>query len=205
MLRNKLLLTLCLIFAGIGAYAQTGSLTGRVLNTEGEPMEWTSVQIPKLGIGVSTDKKGEYVVPNIPLGTWEVEVMYLGYNTQKTKLTIGSAKVIKNFTLESSSENLEEVVITGTLKEVRKSESPVPVTIISSKMFQRNVTSNVSDALYQVNGINPQINCNMCNTSDIGINGMQGPYTMILIDGMPIVSSLSSVYGMSGIPNSIIN
>ncbi len=205
MLRNKLLLTLCLIFAGIGAYAQTGSLTGRVLNTEGEPMEWTSVQIPKLGIGVSTDKKGEYVVPNIPFGTWEVEVMYLGYNTQKTKLTIGSAKVIKNFTLESSSENLEEVVITGTLKEVRKSESPVPVTIISSKMFQRNVTSNVLDALYQVNGINPQINCNMCNTSDIGINGMQGPYTMILIDGMPIVSSLSSVYGMSGIPNSIIN
>lgn len=103
-----------------------------------------------------------------------------------------------------ATKEVEEVVITGTLKQVRKSESPVPVTIISAKLFQKNPTSNVVDALYQINGLNPQVNCNMCNTSDIGINGMQGPYTMVLIDGMPIVSSLSTVYGLSGIPNSII-
>jgi outer membrane receptor for ferrienterochelin and colicins len=34
---------------------------------------------------------------------------------------------------------------------------------------------------------------------------MEGPYTMVLIDGMPIVSSLSTVYGLSGIPNSIVD
>jgi outer membrane receptor for ferrienterochelin and colicins len=33
---------------------------------------------------------------------------------------------------------------------------------------------------------------------------MEGPYTMILIDGMPIVSSLATVYGLSGIPNSMV-
>lgn len=44
----------------------------------------------------------------------------------------------------------------------------------------------------------------MCNTGDIHINGMEGPYTMVLIDGMPIVSSLSTVYGLSGIPNSLV-
>jgi outer membrane receptor for ferrienterochelin and colicins len=33
---------------------------------------------------------------------------------------------------------------------------------------------------------------------------MEGPYTMILIDGMPIVSSLSTVYGLAGIPNSMV-
>ena len=100
--------------------------------------------------------------------------------------------------------DVDEVVITGTLKQVKKSDSPVPITIISSKLFQKNPTSNMLDALYQINGLNPQVNCNMCNTADIGINGMQGPYTMVLIDGMPIVSALSTVYGLSGIPNSII-
>ncbi len=55
-----------------------------------------------------------------------------------------------------------------------------------------------------INGVRPQLNCNVCNTGDIHINGMEGPYTMILIDGMPIVSSLSTVYGLSGIPNSIV-
>lgn len=101
--------------------------------------------------------------------------------------------------------DIDEVVMTGTLKEIRKSESPVPVTLISAKMFKKTPTNNVLDALYLVNGLNPQVNCNMCNTSDIGINGMQGPYSMVLIDGMPIVSSLSTVYGLSGIPNTIID
>lgn len=55
-----------------------------------------------------------------------------------------------------------------------------------------------------VNGVRPQVNCNVCNTGDIHINGMEGPYTMILIDGMPIVSALSSVYGLMGIPNGMV-
>src|SRR5699024_3643894 len=110
--------------------------------------------------------------------------------------------VIHNVTLASGSSALDEVVITGTLKAVRKSESPVPVDVISAELFKRNPTQDVLDALYAVNGVNPQVNCNMCNTSDIGLNGMPGPYSMVLIDGMPIVSSLSTVYGLSGITNS---
>ena len=43
-----------------------------------------------------------------------------------------------------------------------------------------------------VNGVRPQINCNVCNTGDIHINGLEGPYTMVTIDGMPIVSSLAT-------------
>jgi outer membrane receptor for ferrienterochelin and colicins len=50
----------------------------------------------------------------------------------------------------------------------------------------------------------PQLNCNVCNTGDIHINGLEGPYTLVLIDGMPIVSGLSTVYGLSGIPNSLL-
>ena len=44
----------------------------------------------------------------------------------------------------------------------------------------------------------------MCNTGDIHINGQEGSYTMILIDGLPIVSGLSTVYGLSGITQSLI-
>ncbi|MEQ9591238.1 MAG: TonB-dependent receptor, partial [Cyclobacteriaceae bacterium] len=39
---------------------------------------------------------------------------------------------------------------------------------------------------------------------DIHINGLEGPYTMVLIDGMPIVSGLSTVYGLTGIPQALI-
>lgn len=100
---------------------------------------------------------------------------------------------------------IDDVVITGTIKAVSRSKSPVPVEIYSQKFFRKNPTPNIFEAIAMVNGIKPQLNCSVCNTGDIHINGLEGPYTMILIDGMPIVSSLSTVYGLSGIPNSLID
>lgn len=101
-------------------------------------------------------------------------------------------------------EELEEVVISGTLKSVKRLETPVPVEIYTTAFLKKNPTSNLFEALQNVNGVRPQLNCNICNTGDIHINGLEGPYTMVTIDGMPIVSALSTVYGLSGIPNSLI-
>jgi outer membrane receptor for ferrienterochelin and colicins len=100
---------------------------------------------------------------------------------------------------------LDEVVISGTLKAVKRLENPVPVEVITTTFLKQNPTSNVFDALQNVNGLRPQNNCNVCNTGDIRINGLDGPYTMVTIDGMPIVSALGTVYGLSGIPNSMID
>lgn len=100
---------------------------------------------------------------------------------------------------------LDEVVVSGTLKPMRKLQTPVPVEIITAAFLKQNPTSNIFDALQNVNGLRPQNNCNVCNTGDIRINGLDGPYTMVTIDGMPIVSALGTVYGLSGIPNSMID
>lgn len=99
---------------------------------------------------------------------------------------------------------LDEVVVSGTLKAVKRLENSVPVEVITTTFLKQNPTSTVFDALQNVNGLRPQNNCNVCNTSDIRINGLDGPYTMVTIDGMPIVSALGTVYGLSGIPNSMI-
>jgi len=124
----------------------------------------------------------------------------LGLNrTQKTD----SVKI--SIKKEMRTNDIEDVVITGTIKPISRSKSPVAVEIYSQKFFQKNPTPNVFEAIAMVNGVKPQLNCSVCNTGDIHINGLEGPYTMILIDGMPIVSSLSTVYGLSGIPNSLID
>lgn len=99
---------------------------------------------------------------------------------------------------------LDEMVITGTMKAVRRTDSPIPVEVLTPQFFRKNPTPCLFESIGMVNGIQPQLNCNVCNTGDIHINGMEGPYTMILIDGMPIVSSLSTVYGLNGIPNSMV-
>jgi len=107
--------------------------------------------------------------------------------------------------LKADSLLLNEIVISGTLKEVSRLDSPVPVEVYTAKFFKANPNPSVFEALQNVNGVRPQLNCNICNTGDIHINGLEGPYTMVLIDGMPIVSGLSTVYGLSGIPQSLID
>ncbi len=105
---------------------------------------------------------------------------------------------------DSLRSDIDEIVVSGTLKAIRKTDSPVPVEVYSPTFFNKNPTPNIFDALQNINGVRPQLNCNICNTGDIHINGLEGPYTMVLIDGMPMVSSLGTVYGLSGIPNALI-
>lgn len=105
---------------------------------------------------------------------------------------------------QTSKDTLNDVVVTGTMKEMSRKDSPIPVEIITAKFFKKNPTPSLFEAVGMLNGVQPQLNCNICNTGDIHINGMEGPYTMILIDGMPIVSALSTVYGLNGIPNSMV-
>ena len=112
-------------------------------------------------------------------------------------------QIKRTFSL-SETESLEGIVISGTLKPVTKSNSPVPVEVYSKTFFKKNPTPSIFDSMQNVNGVRPQLNCNVCNTGDIHINGLEGPYTFVLIDGMPLVSGLSTVYGLNGIPQALI-
>ena len=80
---------------------------------------------------------------------------------------------------------LNEVVVSGTLKAVKRLESAVPVEVYSTVFFKKNPTPSIYEALQNINGVRPQLNCGVCNTGDIHINGLEGPYTLVLIDGIP--------------------
>jgi len=201
----KALFTVFFTFIGFVAYAQTGELSGQISDSEGASLGTASIYIPKLKIGTSADDNGTYLIEGIPYGSWEVEVRQIGFAVHRELIIVESPLIFKNFVLKDETDELEQVVISGTMKEVSKLESPVPVEVYTSKFFKANPTPSLFDALQNINGVRPHLNCNVCNTGDIHINGLEGPYTMILIDGTPIVSGLSTVYGLSGIPQSLID
>ncbi|MRI00891.1 TonB-dependent receptor plug domain-containing protein [Kriegella sp. EG-1] len=192
----------CLIINTI--YAQDTDIAGTI-SDNATTIPFANVYLENTPYGASSDNEGNFILKNIPLGDYILKVKFLGYLNYTKKISLKEDKVktvlIK---LIPSSEQLEETVVTGTLKAVRRSESPVPVEVYSPTFLKKNPTANIFEALQNVNGVRPQINCNVCNTGDIHINGLEGPYTLVLIDGMPIVSGLSTVYGLSGIPNSLI-
>jgi outer membrane receptor for ferrienterochelin and colicins len=130
----------------------------------------------------------------------------MGYQTAKRTITISDNKdYLLDIVLKPAMETLDAVVVSGTLKPVRRLSSPVPVEVYAPAFLNKNPSANIFEGLSNVNGVRPQINCNVCNTGDVHINGLEGPYTLVLIDGMPIVSGLGTVYGLSGIPNSLIS
>ena len=202
---HKLLLLIATLAVAVTVYGQQASLSGKASTLSGGALGFADIALEGTALGVSTGEDGSFAIDNIPPGEYKIIVSFLGYETTQKRIALAPGEsATLNFTLEEATNTMDEVVVTGTLKEVKRLESPVPVEVYNPVFFKKNPTPNIYEALQNVNGVRPQLNCQVCNTGDIHINGLEGPYTMVLIDGMPIVSSLATVYGLSGIPNSLV-
>lgn len=208
-MRFNLKLLLIFFFSGIfhsySGFGQ-GNISGTIAGPKGEPLEFVNIILNGKGIGTVSNNLGKFEILNLPFGDYTLKISRIGFLQQErsVRLENGRSKIVVNFQLKESLSSLNEVVVSGTMKEVSKLESPVAVEVYSAKFFQANPNPSLFECLQNVNGVRPQLNCNVCNTGDIHINGLEGPYTMILIDGMPIVSGLSTVYGLTGIPQFLI-
>jgi len=185
-------------------YSQTARISGKV-TADGKPLEYAKVNLKGTSWGTITDTNGFYLIEQIPPGKYVLRISFIGYEKlEKTVILHAYENLTLNFDFTNYALSLNEVVISGTMKEINRLESSVPVEAYTQSFFKKNPSPNIYEVLQNVNGVRPQLNCQVCNTGDIHINGLEGPYTMVLIDGMPIVSGLSTVYGLMGIPNSLI-
>ena len=188
-----------------GAYTQEKIAISGIISSENHGIPGANIVLLGTSYTTATDSLGYYKLQDIPQGSYKIQATANTFQTARKTVTVKeNENTTADFTLSNTENQLNEVVISGTLKPVRRLESPVPVEVYSPIFFKKNPTASIYEALQNVNGVRPQLNCGVCNTGDIHINGLEGPYTLVLIDGMPIVSSLSTVYGLSGIPNSLV-
>ena len=191
-------------FLNNNTFAQAGAITGTV-KSNGKGVEAATLTISELAKTVITDSMGNFSIEDLAAGKYQIKVSAVGYLSTNKQIAVTDGLTTQmHISLSSVSGDLDAVVVTGTMKAVSKTASPIPVEVYTPKFFQKNPTPSLFEAIGMINGVKPQLNCNVCNTGDIHINGMEGPYTLVLIDGMPIVSALSTVYGLSGIPNSMV-
>lgn len=195
-----------LFFLSFGnVFGQKSTLEGKVLDENAEPIPFATILLKGSNQGSQANENGIFTIANLNTSTIRLSVSSVGFQKKELDINLTEEENTSiTVILTPLASSLDEVVVTGTMKEVSRLETPVPVEIYTPQFFKRNPTPNVFEALQNVNGVRPQLNCNVCNTGDIHINGLEGPYTMVLLDGMPLVSGLSTVYGLSGIPNSLI-
>ncbi|EJL61111.1 TonB-dependent receptor [Flavobacterium sp. CF136] len=197
----KYLFLVMFLFSAKGVHSQT--ISGKV-NRDNDA-QLIKITLLNTAFKTEADSTGYYKLENIPQGNYRIQVTSTGFKPITQRISVTENQNLNlDFELKDNENELNEVVVSGTLKAVKRLESAVPVEVYSPVFFKKNPTPSIYEALQNINGVRPQLNCGVCNTGDIHINGLEGPYTLVLIDGMPIVSSLSTVYGLSGIPNSLV-
>ncbi len=100
---------------------------------------------------------------------------------------------------------LEEVVITGTKTPKRKTDSPVIVNVLNSKTLTNLQACNLSEGLKFQPGLRVETDCQTCNYTQLRMNGLQGGYSQILVNGRPIFSPMMSMYGLEQMPINMID
>ncbi|MEX1001096.1 MAG: TonB-dependent receptor [Crocinitomicaceae bacterium] len=184
-------------------WSQTFTLKGKVMS-EGVPVPFAKVYLPELDKGAIAKTDGSFEIAAVPEGEYQMKVTSVGHKEFMEKVIVSQESFFVEIELLDNELELNTVVITGTMRETSVANSAVKIQVLSEEFFKASPVNSVIEAMQTVNGVQEQVNCGVCGTNDIHINGMEGPYTLVLIDGMPIVSGLSSVYGFNGIPTSII-
>ena len=203
----KYFLVVLLVFVHAIANTQNRSdanVFGHVV-ADNEHVAFANIMIKGSTIGTSTDETGHYLLVNLPEGTHIVRAQALGYKSVEKTITLVAGQTIElDFELESDVFGLSEVVITGDRNERNRRASTIPVSTLTPKILEAAAGITVSDGLNFSPGLRMENNCQNCGFNQIRLNGLEGPYTQILINGRQIFSGLMSVYGLELIPVNMI-
>jgi len=186
---------------------QTGNIKGTIVGGE-ETLPFATVSIKNSNVGVTSGMDGSYFLKDLEPGKHVVVVSHVGHISEKREVLVKAGETTTVNFLMSSSALLDEIVVTGTMKPTFVSSSPVKIDVVTSEQFDLylpSAASSIIESVQLVNGVQEVIDCGVCYTNSISVNGLPGTYTAILMDGTPIYGSLASVYGLNGIPNMIID
>jgi outer membrane receptor for ferrienterochelin and colicins len=198
------LLILCNVMLSGQTTRTDANVTGHVI-CNGEHIPFATVVIKGSTIGTMTNETGHYNLINLPAGTHTIRVQALGYRPMEKEITIKNNITLEvNFDISEDILGLEEVVITGNRNEKDRTSSSVIVNTISPKIFSASQAVTLSEGLNFTPGLRMENNCQNCGFNQVRMNGLEGPYSQILINSKPVFGGLAGVYGLELIPSNMI-
>lgn len=203
----KIYLIIILVLIGSLANAQTktdANVFGDV-KTKGEHLAGVTIYVKGTNIGTFTDKSGHYFLINLPEGEHTVEARLIGYKTAGKKVISEKGKTVElNFELVEESIGMEEIVVTGTRTEKRKTESPVIVNSLDGNALNLVNATSISEGLCFQPGLRLETDCQTCNYTQLRMNGLGGAYSQILINGKALFSPILGLYGLEQISSNMV-
>lgn len=159
------------------------TVKGTVADENGEPLAGAAVRVVGTTLGAGTNSDGEFVIRMDEAGACTLLVSFVGYEPQKVGAVAAQNPAGVRVKLVPSSNQLNEVVVTGSFVEKPLKDVPVLTRIISQKDIQALNPMNIETLLqYELPGL--QIGYNtMSQQPEITYQGVGGEYMVFLIDG----------------------
>ncbi|MAT38809.1 MAG: TonB-dependent receptor [Ectothiorhodospiraceae bacterium] len=199
-----ILVVLAALFVHLPLEAQT--IRGDVRDETGEPLELANVVVEGTSLGAATNERGEFAIRDIPHGTHLLAVSMIGYLrwTKEVHVEPGESLYLA-IELKSDALEVDEVVVTGSRREQRYSETPVKINVLNDQVFESAQTISLMEGLSFQPGLRVETNCQNCGFTQVRINGLGGAYSQVLINSRPVFGSLNAVYGLEHLPTGMID
>ncbi|MBR4047973.1 MAG: TonB-dependent receptor [Bacteroides sp.] len=208
----RYLFSLMLVAMGINAiYAVTpvkegNQIAGHVIEKDTEEsIPFAAVLIVGTDLGTTSDEGGHFTFTTLKAGKYLLRVSSVGYITQEKEVEVSdNATSLVHFQMDTDNFITDEVVVSANRNEVNRKDAPVVVNVMSQKLFETVNSPDLAKSLNYQSGVRVENNCQNCTFPQVRINGLEGPYSQILINSRPVMSALSGVYGLEQIPVNMI-
>ncbi|MBP1221719.1 TonB-dependent receptor [Flavobacterium sp. 1355] len=151
---GRLLLLFCLILTSNNLFAQEKiTVSGKVFDESGQTVPGANVSLKGADQNVVTDINGAYTFSNVAAGTYTISATNVGYKSFEKKITVKEGESIEeNLFLETESQNLQEVVVTGSSSPRSKLESSVAITTMGAKAIEDRAPASTAALLQTIPG-----------------------------------------------------
>jgi iron complex outermembrane receptor protein len=160
-----------------------------------EPLIGATVILQGSTNGTISNQNGFVELKNIPNGKQLILFRYLGYTERIDTLTFPLMQSdTTEILLNSEGEEMDEVVITSTRSSRTIADTPTRIEAISGEELTEKGNMKPGDIRMMLNestGIQTQQTSATSYNSSIRIQGLDGKYTQILRDGLPLYSGFS--------------
>lgn len=145
-----------------------------------------SVYIPKLGIAATTDYNGQYTM-DLPKGSYQIQISFIGYETQNVEVTISGNHQL-DFNLLPSSKTLAEVTVTDQFKSANVEDMKMSSEVLSIKAIKEiPAFMGEVDVLKAIQAL-PGVQSGGEGTTGYFVRGGSADQNLVLLDGATVYS-----------------
>ncbi|MGB1207347.1 MAG: TonB-dependent receptor [Chitinophagales bacterium] len=185
-------------------FSQTTIVKFQILEEhDKETLIGATVYFEALEKGAVTDVDGFATVENVPFGSHEVHISFVGYEEIETEVEVSETNNNFVFSLEEHDEHMNEVVVKATRSTRTIQNIPTRVELIGAEELSEKAimnSANISLVLRESTGIQIQQSSLSSGNSSIRIQGLDGRYTQLLKDGFPLYGGFAGGLSIMQIP-----